>query len=118
MITVTCKNCKYKWQPEPEKWRNFANLPGTKLLKCPVCFTWNEINVDETQVAVILDERKKPLTSSGSEKHSTEKTSFSEPPKQLEEAGPTATENSAGLKPKTPATGKLMILLKKLEKEK
>jgi len=80
---MICKKCKHEWTPRPHLWSNIPE--GEKLLKCPICQTWNTFVISEEKIAVIIEERKKDNSSNGSEKPYTKKNSTSELQKPSED---------------------------------
>lgn len=60
---VICRNCDYRWYPDPRLWRNFSMSNGEKVLCCPMCAVKNSIDkaklheiVNRTEV--IMEMRK------------------------------------------------------------
>jgi len=51
IVEVVCRNCGYRWQTNPLRWRNcqFVNRNGkkVKIIRCPACGTAIGLTRDE-----------------------------------------------------------------------
>ena len=60
---VVCRNCGYRWYPDPRRWRNLSMSNGEKVLCCPMCVVKNSIDEEKlreivARTEVIVEMRK------------------------------------------------------------